>query len=229
MKSVAIITGTLNPYIKNSGSRIENVKTPYGSVKLCWSDDFLVLPRHGMEKNIPPHMIEHKANIAALAEMGVERIVAFYSVGSLKRSLGPGEILMVDDYINLGEIPTFFNKEIRHITPSLQSAFRDEIISLIANIGIPHRGQGIYIRTRGPRLETRAEISMLSQFGDVVGMTMCGEATLAREKEIEFCPICFIDNYCNGVVDEEISFEKIRNQANRNRQIAARIIKEIFK
>jgi len=229
MESIAFITGTLNPFFEEAGSQIKEMETPYGRVRLLWTDDLIVLPRHGIVNNIPPHMIEHRANITALAKMGVERIVAFYSVGSLKRSLGPGEILMVDDYINMGEIPTFFDLEIRHITPSLHSGFRDDIISLIANIGIPHRGQGIYIQTRGPRLETRAEIAMLANFGDVVGMTMCSEATLALERDIEFCPICFVDNYCNGVVDELISFEKIRNHAKRNRQIASRIMKEIVR
>ena len=227
MGSIAFITGKLNPYSGSSGNRLEEVVTSYGRVRLYRADDHIVLPRHGIENNIPPHRIEHRANIAALAKMGVKRIVAFYSVGSLKRSLGPGEIIVVDDYIDLGTPSTFFDNEIRHITPSLQNSFRHDILSLIRNIGIPHRGRGIYIRTRGPRLETMAEIAMLANFGDVVGMTMCDEATLACEKEMEFCPVCFVDNYCNGVVDEVLSFEMIRDHADKNRQIVTRIMKEI--
>ena len=227
MESIAFITGTLNPNIEDSGSLIEKIETSYGRVQVHRTENIILLPRHGIENNIPPHMIEHQANIAALVEMGVEKIVAIYSVGSLKRSLGPGEIIVVDDYINSGVIPTFFDDKIHHITPSLNSGFRDELISLIRNIDIPLREHGIYIQTKGPRLETRAEIAMLANFGDVVGMTMCSEATLSREKEIEFCPICFIDNYCNGIVDEVLSFEKIRKQSIRNRQIVSRIIKEI--
>lgn len=227
MESIAVITGTLNPFTEYWMGEPEEVETPYGKVWIKRTDDIIVLPRHGIEKNIPPHMIEHRANVSALYKMGVRNIVAFYSVGSLKRSLEPGEILVVDDYINRGTIPTFFDKEIHHITPSLRCGFRDEIISIMRAIGVRHRRHGTYIQTRGPRLETRAEIAMLANFGDIVDMTMCSEATLAREKEIEFCPVCFIDNYCNGIVDEILSFENIRHQADRNQQIASMIIKEI--
>ena len=76
-------------------------------------------------------------------------------------------------------------------------------------------------------METRAEIAMYSNFGDIVGMTMASEATLACEKELEYCPICFIDNYCNGVVDEPLSFNMIMEHAEKNRQISGRIIKAI--
>jgi len=227
MKELAFITGTLDPGAEIRDDLVKAVDTQYGSASYVKTKRYPLILRHGIDHNIPPHMIDHRANIEALVNMGVKKVVSFCSVGSLKRSLGPGEIIVAHDFMDLINKGTFFDREIRHITPTLYNPLREEVIDLLGKIDIPHRIQGVYIQTRGPRLETRAEIAMYCNFGDIVGMTMASEATLACERELEYCPICFVDNYCNGVVDEPLSFDMIMKHAEKNRQISGRIIKAI--
>ena len=227
MKELAFITGTLDPGTEIRDDLLKEIDTKYGTANFVDTKRYPLILRHGIEHNVPPHRIKHRANIEALVEMGIKRVVSFCSVGSLKRSLGPGEIIIADDFIDLYNKATFYDDEIRHITPTLHNPLREEVVELLGKIGLPHRIQGIYVQTRGPRLETRAEISMYSNFGDIVGMTMASEATLACERELEYCPICFVDNYCNGVVDEPLSFKMIMKHAEKNRQISGRIIKAI--
>src|SRR5919198_2448821 len=63
--------------------------------------DFVFLPRHGMEHYIPPHRIDHEANLRALESLGCDRILAMGSVGSLKRELGVGSFTCPADFIAL--------------------------------------------------------------------------------------------------------------------------------
>jgi 5'-methylthioadenosine phosphorylase len=76
--------------------------------------------------------------------------------------------------------------------------------------------EGVYIQTIGPRLETRAEIAMLKNFGHVVGMTMAHEATLCQEAGLAYASICSVDNYCHGVIDRPLTAEDIIQQGRKN-------------
>ena len=228
IEKIAFITGSMDGNIGPQEGVTRRIECDYGTATVIENDNFFLLPRHGIEKDIPPHRIEHRANIEALSSLGVTKIVGLYSVGSLNKGIIPGDIVVPSDYINLGRILTFFDQEIRHIIPDLDVPFRDEIIALLTHSSIEHRGQGIYIQTSGPRLETRAEISMYSGYGDIIGMTMANEATLAIEKGMEYCPICFVVNYCNGILDEPLRFDEIRTETRKCQDIAAIIMKEII-
>ncbi len=79
---------------------------------------------------------------------------------------------------------------------------------------------GTYVQTIGPRLETRAEIKMLKRFGDIVGMTLASEATLAMELELPYASICSVDNYCHGIHKTPLTMDEIfQNVANNARTI----------
>ncbi len=82
--------------------------------------------------------------------------------------------------------------------------------------GIKVRNGSIYIQTIGPRLETRAEINMLKRFGDIVGMTMASEATLAMEYGMPYASLCSVDNYCNGIVKTPLTMEQIMASVQKN-------------
>ena len=75
---------------------------------------------------------------------------------------------------------------------------------------------GIYVQTTGPRLETRAEIKMLKRFGDIVGMTLASEATLALELEVPYASICSIDNYCHGIQATPLTMDRIFENVTKN-------------
>jgi len=90
------------------------------------------------------------------------------------------------------------------------------LYNLCKGLNIRVKSGGIYIQTIGPRFETRAEINMLKRFGDIVGMTMASEATLAMEYGIPYASICSIDNYCNGIIKIPLTLEKIRDNVGGN-------------
>jgi 5'-methylthioadenosine phosphorylase len=129
-----------------------------------------------MEDTIPPHRINHRANLSAFKELGVSMIIGINSVGSLKPEIPPKTLVIPHDYINLWGVQTLFDDEIRHITPGLNEDLRQLILMVAKKRKIEVTGEGVYIQTRGPRLETRAEIHLLRNFGEVVGMTMGNEA-----------------------------------------------------
>lgn len=202
--------------------------TEFGIAGLLVSDNIIVLPRHGLNNNIPPHKINHRANMQALQEVGVNKIISFTSVGSLHFDLSPMLILIPDDYITIGKIVTYFDTEIRHIIPGLDLDLREVIYNIIKNVPLKIKFNGTYIQTQGPRLETKAEINMLKSYGDVIGMTMASEATLANEIGLPYANISVVDNYCNGIVDEPLTIDKIHECQTKNTDNIEKIIELIL-
>lgn len=192
------------------------VTTPFGKVTLLESENMVFLPRHCMEDSTPPHRINHRAHLSAFKELAVPRIIGINSVGSLKPGISPKTILIPHDYINLWGIQTLFDGEIRHITPGLNEGLRRLILGVAKKRKVEVTDGGIYIQTTGPRLETRAEVQLLQQFGDVVGMTMGNEATLSEELSIPYASICSVDNYCHGISQTPLTAEEILRNAQNN-------------
>ena len=215
---LGIITGTSLIRKQFEGTK-KTIRTRYGNAELFEGDRALFLPRHGMNADIPPHKINHLANIMALQKSGVVGVVGVYSTGSMKLDIPPGTLVVPHDYIDLGGCLTFYDDEIRHVVPELDQGLRDRLIR--ASHG---KDGGVYVRTRGPRFETKAEISMLSRYADLVGMTMASEATLCSEIGIPVAAICTVDNYANGVSDQELSYETVTKNAEKNRSVVEETI-----
>jgi 5'-methylthioadenosine phosphorylase len=173
------------------------------------------LQRHGSPP-MPPHRIGHRANIAALKELGVHKIVAVNSVGSLKLSLEPGTLLVPDDFVSPWHVETFFDDEMRFMIPVMDGNFAHEVFVACREHTMAVRMGGTYVETIGPRLETKAEINVLKGFGDIVGMTLASEATLAMEMDLPYASICSIDNYCHGIVEVPLTMDEIRANVSRN-------------
>jgi 5'-methylthioadenosine phosphorylase len=158
-------------------------------------------------------------------------IIGVNSVGSLKPEIPPKTLVIPHDYINLWGVQTLFDDEIRHITPGLNEDLRQLILTVAKKRKIEVTGEGIYIQTRGPRLETRAEIHLLRNFGEVVGMTMGNEATLSEELSIPYASICSVDNYCHGISETPLTAEEILRNARTNmekvKSLVLAIIEEV--
>jgi 5'-methylthioadenosine phosphorylase len=201
------------------GERISSrrVRTPYGlsnPVHLCERAGFrfLFLSRHGekgYEKTAP--YVNYRANIYAAKSMGVTRIVAWTGPGAVSRKYRPGDLALPDDLLDFTRNrPTTFyeGKGIGFLRQSpvfcetLRGALRGAWGSREGgkrHAGTFHFG-GTYACTEGPRLETPAEIRFLARAGaDLVGMTLCPEAFLARELEICYAPVAYVTNYAEGV------------------------------
>jgi len=203
------------------------ILTPYGKVFFWQIDDIPVICRHGPKKDIPPHKINHKANISAFKKLGVKYVFAFNSVGSLRKAIKPGTFLIPDDFIGFETI-TFFDKKMKFITPCLSKKLRKILVKIFKKIKFPFRERGIYFETRGPRLETKAEINLIKRFADVVGMTMAKEATLAKELDLEYASLCSIDNYGHGISKKELTEKEIRESQLKMGKKIEKIIGEIL-
>lgn len=187
---------------------------------------FAFLSRHGEGHKIPAHKLTHKANISAMKDLGVERIVSTSSVGSLKKEIEPGSFLVPDDFFSPWNIVTFFDREVKHITPTLDEDLRQGLIRTARDMDMPVHDKGTYVQAMGPRLETKAEIRAMSEFGDVIGMTMASEATLANELDMGYASLCMVDNYCHGLVEEPLTYEKIvENQKKSSENAKALMVK----
>src|SRR5688500_8237436 len=84
------------------GATRREIATPYGQVALYEAGDHVLLQRHGLDRYVAPHAIDHRANMAALAALGVDRVLAVASVGAVRAEIEVGSFVVVDDYIALG-------------------------------------------------------------------------------------------------------------------------------
>lgn len=231
---LGIITGSEIEIARTlEGARTEAVGTSFGEpssdvqIGLLGGNEVAFLFRHGERHEIPPHSVNHRANIHALAEVGVTRIVGTSSVGSLRPEIHPADFVIPSDYVGFWNIPTFYDREVVHTTPSLDIEMRKKLMSCIKGLGYNAHDGGVYIQTSGPRLETKAEVCIFKTFGDLIGMTMASEATLAVEKHIAYASICCVDNYCHGVVEEELTYEDILASQRKNSERLIEIISKV--
>lgn len=199
----------------------KRIDTPFGNAELLLGKIALLL-RHQQE--LPPHRINFRANIAALAIAGVDRIVAFGSSGSLTRSIVPGALMIPTDYLSMTDIPSIHDHAVAHVMPEISGELSEQLRQIVpeARLG------GIYVQTRGPRFETVAEIAALSRFGDLVGMTLASEATLARELGIPFAAVCTVDNYANGLSDGVLTWDEVLEISRQYRERTGAILNAII-
>jgi 5'-methylthioadenosine phosphorylase len=186
------------------------VETPYGepsckvTLGILHGKRIAFLRRHGVRHEIKPHMINYRANIWALKHLGVERMLATGAVGSLRKSIKPGDLVVIDQFIDFTKFRrgTFFDgTEGRHV--SLVEPFCPEVraalIGACKTLNLKCRNSGTYACIEGPRLSTAAESRMFARDADVIGMTLVPEAQLAREAELCYAAIVGVSDYDAGV------------------------------
>ena len=223
---LAVIGGSgLSQLANLDVSHREVLRTPYGEPsgavtfgQIC-GRPVAFLARHGYGHTIPPHEVNYRANIWALAQRGALAIVSVASVGSIRADLKPGDIVIPHQIIDYtwGRKSTFHEGPdctLTHIdfTEPYDRALRERLIAAAAATGVPVSLGAVYAATQGPRLETAAEINRYERDGvDVVGMTGMPEAALAREIGVPYAAISVVSNYAAGRADSAagISFEAI--------------------
>lgn len=188
------------------------VRTPYGEPsgaltfgRLCGAE-VVFLARHGYGHTIPPHEVNYRANIWALREFGVDRIVSVATVGGIVPELTPGSLVVPDQLIDYtwGRAHTFVvsgEKPVTHLdfTEPYCAPMRRDILRAAALRQVDIRDGGVYAVAQGPRLETAAEINRFEHDGaDMVGMTGMPEAYLARELGICYAAIGLVVNDAAG-------------------------------
>lgn len=224
MTTIAIIGGSGLATIGGlEDIRERVVETPFGqpSGPLCngvlGGTPVVFLQRHGVGHAIPPHQINYRANVWALRELGVERVVSIAAVGSIRADLEPGQLVFPDQLIDYtwSRASTFFEDGgvVTHVdfTHPYSARIRRVLCRSAEEAGLDAITTGTYGATQGPRLETAAEIDRMERDGcDVVGMTGMPEAGLARELELEYAACTMIVNRAAGRGDGAISMNEIR-------------------
>ena len=205
-----------------------SVATEYGAVGYRRKGDHLLINRHGLGTPLPPHAINHRANISAIADLGFADVVSLNSVGSLKRDLPPGTLVSCADYVGLAQGPaTFFETELKGGAPGIANNLIPLLISRLAPEFTVQPGK-IYVQTRGPRFETQAEIRILQHWGDVVGMTAAHEADLCGEIGLRYNSLAIVDNYANGLEGTAIDFVTFRNSVSLNQETVNRLFARLL-
>jgi 5'-deoxy-5'-methylthioadenosine phosphorylase len=224
MAEIALIGGTgLSSLKMLEITHREMVQTPYGPPSApvihgrVAGKEVVFLARHGSGHTIPPHKVNYRANIWALKNLGVKKVIAVAAVGGISDETTPGSIVIPDQVIDYttGRDCTYFESNLTPVThidftfPYCE-ALRQELITACGEAEIRHTTYGCYGATQGPRLETAAEIRRMEQDGcSIVGMTGMPEAALARELELCYSCCAVVANKAAGKGEGEISMKEI--------------------
>jgi 5'-methylthioinosine phosphorylase len=212
--------------------------TPYGAVSAplihgyLGDQEIVFLARHGSDHTIPPHRINYRANIWALANSGISDVFAVTAVGGIASTTPPGRIVVPDQIIDYtaAREHTFFDgigAQVNHIdfTYPFTEALRRRLIDAAARESLTVEKQGTYGATEGPRLETGAEIARLARDGcTLVGMTGMPEAALAREAGLNYANCSLVVNWAAGVTEEIISLDEIGRQLEAGMRDVVRVL-----
>ncbi|MGQ9660720.1 MAG: S-methyl-5'-thioadenosine phosphorylase [Kiritimatiellia bacterium] len=198
------------------------------------------LPRHGRGHRLLPSEINHRANIYALKQLGVERVISVTAVGSLKEEIRPRDIVLPDQYFDRTKNwqgHTFFgNGLVAHVSfgdPAcselrelLASVAREVIAAKSPSPDVRVCVGGTYVNIEGPAFSTRAESNFYRQMGfDVVGMTGIAEAKLCREAEMCYQALSMVTDYdCWHETEEEVTVGMIIGHLRANIRMAREII-----
>ena len=207
------------------GKKEARISTPFGSPSdsittgTFQGRKIAILPRHGKSHSIPPHKINFRANIHALKQLGVSRIIALAAVGSLKENYRAGEVVIPDQFIDWSrQVHTFYDEgKFYHV--SMADPFCPDLSKLLAStarsLKIPVHDRGTYLRIEGPQLSTRSASKMYRQFGDIIGMTCIPEAILAREKEMCLSVVATVTDY-DVWAEKPVSFGEVKAVMKKN-------------
>ncbi|MGB2874908.1 MAG: S-methyl-5'-thioadenosine phosphorylase [Gaiellaceae bacterium] len=198
------------------------VDTPYGSPSAPFvigeigGKRIAFLPRHGRKHELPPHRIPYRANVWAMKELGVRRIIGPNASGALKAELELGEFVVCDQFVDrtTGREDTFYDgPETTHVSAADPYCpdLRRLLVATAVALDIPVRDGGTVVTIQGPRFSTRAESKWFHDAGwDVINMTQYPEGYLCRELELCYACIAMVTDHDVGVEGTEpVSHEQV--------------------
>lgn len=209
--------------------RQEIVTTPYGdpSAPLTFGrfdgNPVVFLPRHGSTHTIPPHRVNYRANLWAMKQVGIVRVIGMAAVGGISERMPPGALRVPDQIIDYtwGREHTLFEGDLSSVThidftEPYCASLRADLLEAAKRIGVMVGDGGTYGATQGPRLESAAEVTRLERDGcDMVGMTGMPEVSLARELGLCYASLALCVNWAAGKGEGPITMAEIeRNLAD---------------
>jgi len=233
--NIAIISGTGTSALLQTAESIK-LGTPYGLSPPIFLGELgeqtvAFLPRHGVQHDVPPHMVNYRANIYALHSLGVERIIATNAVGAINHDFKQGGLVVPHDIVDFTKlrVSSFYDDApVTHIDmcepycPELRSV----LISAARKKGRSFHDRAVFVCTEGPRLETPAEIEVFRRLGcDIVGMTGMPEAALARELAICYATVCFVTNMAAGI-ERHLPSSELVKVAKKTAPVLQQVLRE---
>jgi 5'-methylthioadenosine phosphorylase len=218
------------------------VETPYGppsdriAIASLGGKRVAFLPRHGKDHSLPPHKIPYRANLWAMKELGVRRIIGPCAAGSLNRDVKPGEFVICDQFVDrtTGRIDTFYDGPITtHVSAAdpYCNKLRHLAVEACKELKIPAKKTGTVVVIQGPRFSTRSESRWFASQGwEVINMTQYPECYLARELEICYANISLITDYDVGAEGAPpVNHEEVIRVFNENNDKVKKVIFEMIK
>ena len=239
-KQYAILVGSGFDAFSPAGKPHE-LTTPYGApsapiqpVKFA-DATVLVLPRHGDAHDLPPHLVNYRANLAALKGLGAEFVIALNTVGVVSAVREPGQVAVPDQVIDYtwGREHTIYDSPqpgFEHIefTEPFSGPLRTGLLNAAGRAGVDCFDGGVYAATQGPRLESAAEIDRMERDGaDYAGMTGMPEASLAMELGLHYACLSLIVNKAAGRGEKPIH-DDVESSTLSARSDAISIIQAFF-
>lgn len=193
------------------------------------------LARHGPGHAFPPHLVNYRANIAAIKKLDISAVIATAAVGSLRQEMAPGRMVVIDQFIDFTRCrpATFYEggpEGVIHI--DLTEPYCPELRRAILRAGAASGQQvidgGCYLCTEGPRFETPAEIRMFALWGgDLVGMTNVPEVVLAREAGLCYATIALVTNFAAGISPTALSHQEVLEEMARGKDSLDRLLVKV--
>ncbi|MRS12907.1 MAG: S-methyl-5'-thioadenosine phosphorylase [Actinobacteria bacterium] len=199
------------------------VQTPYGepsdtlTVGEIAGRSVAFLPRHGSKHTLPPHMINYRANIWAMKDLGVTRIIGPNACGSLQAHVKAGDFVICDQFVDRtwGRKDTYYDgPRTTHVSSAdpYCPTMRAVAVEKASGLGLKVHERGTVVVIQGPRFSTRSESRWFATQGwEVINMTQYPECYLARELEMCYCNISIITDHDAGVegVEEPVSNDEV--------------------
>lgn len=208
----------------------KDIETPYGkpSSKITCGKisgvDVCIIARHGKKHEIPPSLVNYRANIWALKHLGCTHILATSAVGSLREEIKPGNLVFPNQFIDFTKQrkSTFFDEsgEFTHTPMSepYDSKLREILCSICDELCFSYNKNKTIVTIEGPRFSTRAESHMFREWGaDIINMSSCPEVILANEIGIPYQTIAMSTDYdCWKDNEEPVTFDMVMKRMHEN-------------
>ncbi len=245
-KLIAIIggSGLEDPNLLKETEEII-IETPFGThspIKkgIINGINVVIMSRHGYKHELSPSMVNYKANIFALKELGAKVIVATSACGSLKEELVPETISFPSQFIDMTKKrETSYTEKGKIIHEAMGEPFNKKLREILTKkateLGYEHSVETTTITIEGPRFSSKAESELFKSWNiDLINMTTVPEVCLAKELKIPYQVINLITDYdCWKEGEEDVTFEMIlermKNNAERVKKIVIEALKEIEK
>lgn len=221
MSDFALIGGSGIELFPLSDGKIINVNTPYGTVQaesgFLGGKEIIFLHRHGANHALPPHMINYRANLWALQELGVKKILTTAAMGSLSAKYQLNDLVLIDQFLDFTKSrpQTFYEGGVQgvlhiDVTDPYCKQLRQVIVEAGTELNLVIKNGATYVCTEGPRFETPAEIKMFQILGgELVGMTSVPEVILARELNICYASLGIVTNEAAGIATHRLTHAEV--------------------